>query len=325
MKAIVCHSYGPPSLLRVEDLPVPTPTGKQLLVRIHATAVNDYDWGMVRGKPFLLRLLFGLRKPKNSVPGMEAAGVIEAVGPEVTRFKVGDKVYGDTSEHGFGTFAEYLCMHEDAMRLKPVAMSFAEAAATPHASLLAYQGLINQGGLKKGDEVLLNGAGGGAGTFAYQLSRPYNCQVTGVDSGPKLDKLTEMGFHHVIDYRKVDFTRTVHTYDIIFDCKTNRWPGAYLRSLKPGGVYVTVGGHLGKLLTLFFFGHILKLFSRKRLKVLGLVPNKGLEAISNMYSEGALKAVIDGPYPLEETPRLIQYFGEGEHFGKVVIQNVERR
>lgn len=319
MKAIVCHSYGSPSLLRLEDLPVPNPTGQQVLVRVHATAVNDYDWNMVRGKPAILKLLFGLRKPKSPVPGMEAAGVIEAVGPEVTRFKVGDKVYGDTSEYGFGTFAEYLCIHEDAMRMKPEAMSFAEAAATPHASLLAYQGLINQGGLKEGDQVLLNGAGGGAGTFAYQLSKPYNCEVTGVDAGHKLDKLTGMGFDHVIDYRKVDFTRTVHQYDVVFDCKTNRWPGAYLRALKPGGVYVTVGGHLGKLLTLFFFGHILKLFSRKRLKVLGLVPNKDLEIIGDLYQKGQLKAEIDGPYPLKEAPRMIQRYGDGEHFGKIVL------
>jgi len=319
MKAVVCHSYGPPSLLQIEDLPVPTPTGQQVLVRVHAAAINDYDWSMVRGKPVLYQLLFGLRKPRNPVPGMEAAGVIEAVGPEATRFKVGDKVYGDTSEHGFGTFAEYLSIHEDALRHKPEAMSFAEAAATPHASLLAYQGLISLGKLQEGDQVLLNGAGGGVGTFAFQLTKTYNCKVTGVDAGPKLDKLTEMGFDHVIDYRKVDFTRTVHQYDVVLDCKTNRLPWAYLRALKPGGTYVTVGGHLGKMLTLVLFGQILKLFSRKRLKLLGLQPNKDLDVISDLYQEGKLKAIIDGPYPLKEVPRLIQYFGDGAHFGKIVL------
>jgi len=319
MKAIVCHSYGSPSLLRVEDLPVPTPTGNQVLVKVHATAVNDYDWSMVRGKPALYKLLFGLRKPKNPVPGMEAAGVVEAVGPEVTRFEVGDAVYGDTSDHGFGTFAEYLCIHEDAMRPKPDAISFAEAAATPHASLLAYQGLISLGGLKEGDQVLINGAGGGAGTFAYQLTRPYGCDVTGVDSGPKLDRLKELGFDHVIDYRKVDFTRTIHRYDVVFDCRTNRWPLAYLRALKPDGTYVTVGGQLGKLLTLVLFGQILKLFSRKRLKLLGLKPNQDLDVISDLYQKGDLTAHIDGPYPFEETPRMIQRYGDGEHFGKIVL------
>ncbi len=319
MKAIVCHSYGSPSLLKMEDLPLPTPTGKQVLVKVYATAVNDYDWSMVRGKPALLKLMFGLRKPKNPVPGMEAAGVVEAVGPEVTRFEVGDAVYGDTSDHGFGTFAEYLCIHEDAMRPKPDAISFAEAAATPHASLLAYQGLIRLGGLKEGDQVLINGAGGGAGTFAYQLTKPYGCDVTGVDAGPKLDRLKELGFDRVIDYRKVDFTRTIHTYDLIFDCKTNRWPLAYLRALKPGGTYVTVGGQLGKLLTLVLFGQILKLFSRKRLKLLGLKPNQDLDVISDLYRKGNLKAHIDGPYPFEETPRMIQRYGDGEHFGKIVL------
>jgi NADPH:quinone reductase-like Zn-dependent oxidoreductase len=319
MKAIVCHSYGSPSLLRIEDRPIPTPTGQQVLVKVRTTAVNDYDWSMVRGKPGLLKLMFGLRKPKNPVPGMEAAGVVEAVGPDVTRFQVGDAVYGDTSEYGFGTFAEYLCIHEDAMRPKPDAMSFAEAAATPHASLLAYQGLIKLGGLKKGDKILLNGAGGGVGTFAYQLTKSYGCDVTGVDSGPKLERLKKMGFDQVIDYRKVDFTRTIHSYDVVLDCKTNRWPWAYLRALKPGGIYVTVGGHLGKLLTLFLFGHILKLFSRKRLKVLGLQPNKELEVIGDLYRKGNLKAHIDGPYPFEETPGMIQRYGDGEHFGKIVL------
>jgi NADPH:quinone reductase-like Zn-dependent oxidoreductase len=319
MKAIVCQSYGPPSLLRIEELPAPTPTGKQVLVRVHATAINDYDWSMVRGKPAILKLMFGLRKPKNPVPGMEAAGVVEATGPDVTRFKVGDEVYGDTSEYGFGAFAEYLCIHEDAMRLKPDTMSFAEAAATPHASLLAYQGLIKLGGLKEGAEVLLNGGGGGVGTFAYQMTKPYGCEVTGVDAGPKLDRLKKIGFDRVIDYRKADFTRTIHTYDVIFDCKTNRWPLAYLRALKPGGVYVTVGGHLGKLLALLVFGQILRLFSRKRLKILGLQPNEGLDAISQMYEDGKLKAHIDGPYPLENAPEMIQRFGDGEHFGKVVL------
>ena len=165
MKAIVFTKYGAPDVLQLKEMPKPSPGEEEVLVKIHATAVNDYDWSMVRGKPYLYRLMFGLWKPKKQIPGMELSGTVEAVGKNVRAFQVGDAVFGDISEYGFGSFAEYLCIHEKALVLKPAAMSFEEAAAIPHASLLAHQGLVEIGKIQKGQQILINGAGGGVGTL----------------------------------------------------------------------------------------------------------------------------------------------------------------
>lgn len=182
MKAIVLTKYGSPSMLQLQELPKPVPQENEVLVKIHATAINDYDWSMVRGKPHLYRLMFGLLKPKIKIPGMELSGTIEALGKNVQSFKLGDVVYGDISDYGFGSFAEYICIHEKALALKPPKMTFEEAAAIPHASLLAYQGLIDLGKIQNGQQILINGAGGGVGTFGLQLAKLYDAEVTGVEA-----------------------------------------------------------------------------------------------------------------------------------------------
>ncbi len=326
MKAIIQSKYGPPEeVLRVEEFPKPTPKEHEVLVRIHAATINDYDWSMSTGKPQLYRLLFGLSKPKNPIPGMELAGTIEAVGDKVSLFQVGDEVYGDTSDYGFGTLAEYLCIHEKSLVKKPKQMSFEDASSLPHASMLAYQALFEKGNLQAGQTLLINGGGGGVGTLGLQLAKSLGVEVTGVDTGPKLEMMKSLGFDEVIDYRKEDFTRNGKHYDLILDCKTTRSPRSYLRSLEPNGTYVTIGGHLGRLMQMFLSIPILNRTTNKSLKILGLKPNKDLDKINELYLEGKIKCVIDGPYPLEKTPWAVQYFGEGKHSGKVVIRIDQKR
>jgi NADPH:quinone reductase-like Zn-dependent oxidoreductase len=319
MKAIICEQYGDPADLIYGDTEKPSPSENEVLVKIYATAVNDYDWSSVRGKPNLYRLLFGILKPKSKIPGMELAGIVEEVGANVSSFRKGDRVYGDTSEFGFGSFAEFMSVNEAALTIMPDEMSFQEAASLPHASILALQGLKDKGGIKKGQRILINGGGGGVGTFGLQIAKQYDAEVTGVDTGEKLQMMKDLGFDHIIDYKEEDFTKNGEHYDLILDAKTNRSPFSYLRSLSIGGTYVTVGGILSKLLLIVVLGPILSKFTWKNLKLLPLEPNKGLDYINELYSEKKLKCIIDGPYPLQETPTAIQYFGDGLHSGKVVI------
>jgi NADPH:quinone reductase-like Zn-dependent oxidoreductase len=320
MKAIFCSQYGSPAQLEIKEVPTPVPAKHEVLIKIHATAINDYDWGMVRGKPYLYRLLFGLTKPKRPIPGMELSGVIEDIGEGVTQFKKGDAVYGDLSEYGFGSFAEYVAINEKAFVLKPEAMSFEEATAIPHAALLAYQGLVEKGEIQKGQKILINGAGGGVGTFALQLAKLYEAEVTGVDTGEKLQNMKAIGYNDVIDYKKENFTKRKERYDLILDAKTSQPTWAYLKALKPKGKYITVGGTAGKLLLFALTKGLISALSKKKFQLLALQPNKGLNYINKLYAEGKIKPVIDGPYTLKEFPRLLQYFGEGKHTGKVVIK-----
>lgn len=319
MKAIVQKKYGPPETLQLENVEKPKPGKNEVLVEIRATAINDYDWSSVRGKPNIYRLLFGLLKPKYPTPGMELAGTVEALGPGVTTFKIGDEVYGDISEYGFGTFAEYISVNEKALVLKPSCMSFEEAAAIPHAAMLATQSLIDFGEIEVGQKILINGAGGGVGTLGLQIAKAFNAEVTGVDTGEKLEMMKSLGFDHVIDFKKQDFTRTGLSYDLILDTKTNRPVSHYLRSLSPNGKYLTVGGRLIRLLQIVFSKALVSSFTKKSIKVVSLKTNKDLGFINRLFEEGKIKPIIDGPYKMHEIPRLINYFGEGKHKGKVVI------
>lgn len=319
MKAIVFTKYGAPDALQLKEMPKPSPGENEVLVKIHATAVNDYDWSMVRGKPYLYRLMFGLLKPKKQIPGMELSGTVEAMGKNVRAFQVGDAVYGDISEYGFGSFAEYICIHEKALALKPAAMSFEEAAAIPHASMLAYQGLVEIGKIQKGQQILINGAGGGVGTFGLQLAKLYDAEVAGVDTGDKLEMMKSIGFDQVIDYRKEDFTKNGQRYDLILDARTTRSIFSYARSLKANGAYVTVGGNLSALFQLLLLKPWFSSFSAKNFHIVALKPNKNLAYINELFEAGKIKTVIDGPYELSKAPDALNYFGEGKHQGKVVI------
>lgn len=321
MKAIVLEKYGlPEEVLEIQEIELPQPKEKEVLVKIFATTINDYDWSMARGKPYLYRLMFGLIKPKNKILGMELSGVVEKLGPGVDSLQIGDEVFGDISNFGFGTHAEYICVPEKELVKKPNKLSFEETAAIPHAATLAFQALLDLGKLKQGQKVLINGGGGGVGMIGVQLAKHYRCHVTGVDSGAKLPKMKELGYDELIDYVSTDFTKTGKTYDLILDCKSTRSPSSYLRALKENGTYVTIGGHINSLLGILFWSKLLPKNSSKKLHILSLVPNKDLLNITQFMIENLFQIQLDGPYSLEEIPGLIHYFGRGLHHGKIVIK-----
>lgn len=319
MQAVVLTKYGERDVLELREVPRPIPDADEVLVQIHATTINDWDWEYMRGKPLPLRPFMGLLKPNVDILGTEVAGVVEDIGPNVTAFRRGDAVFGDLSEAGFGGFAEYVSVPQQALTAKPEEMTFEEAAAIPHAFALAWQGLVELGGLSEGQRVLINGAGGGVGTFGVQIARAHGAEVEGVDSRPKLAAMRDMGFGHVIDYAVEDFTRAGERYDLILDVKTNRPPRSYRRALEPGGRYVTVGGELLRLAQVFLAGSVSALLSGPRMKVLALKANKGLEDAKRMFAQGQLRFQLDGPYSLAEVPEAMQRFGAAHHVGKVVV------
>lgn len=250
---------------------------------------------------------------------MEVAGTVEKVGRDVSKFKVGDEVYGDISDYGFGSYAEFLCIDEKALHPKPEKMSFEEAASIPHAAMLALQGLRDAGEIRQGQKVLINGGGGGMGAFAVQIAKYYNSKVTGVDRKEKLEAMKTLGYDHVIDYNSEDFTKGEERYDLILDCRTNRSLWKYLKVLKPQGKYVTVGGRSGKLLQMLFMNPLLKIFSNKRTRLVMLAANRDLDFIEQLYDENKLRCQIDGPYSFKEIPRAVRRFGDAQHMGKIVI------
>lgn len=318
MKAIVFTKYGTPDVLELKEVDKPTPKDDEVLIKVHAVSINDWDLGLLQGIPFVNRLLFGLLKPKKYILGSDIAGRIEEVGKSIVHFQPGDEVFGDLSGD-WGGFAEYVCARENALMLKPAGMTFEEAAAIPQAAMLALQGLRDEGQIQPGQKLLINGAGGGVGTFAVQIAKLSGVEVTGVDSSGKLDMLRSMGFDQVIDYTQEDFTKNGQCYDLILDVKTNRSIFDYTRSLSPKGMYVTVGGSMCRLFQAAFLGPWISMTSKKNIRILALKPNKDLAYINELFEAGRVKPVIDGPYKLSEVPEAIRYFKEGNHKGKVVI------
>ena len=318
MKAIVYTEYGSPDVLQLKEIEKPTPKDDEVLIKVYAVSINDWDWGLLQGIPFTNRLLFGLLKPKNQILGSDIAGRIEAVGKNVKQFQPGDEVYGDLTGD-WGGFAEYVCARENALALKPASMTFDEAAAIPQAAMLAIQGLRDAGQIRQGQKLLINGAGGGVGSFAVQIAKFYGAELTGVDSPGKLDMMRSMGFDQVIDYTQEDFTKSGQCYDLILDVKTNRSVFDYPRALSPNGVYVTLGGSMTRIFQALLLGPLISMISKKNIHVVGLKPNKDLAYMNELFEAGKVKPMIDGPYRLSEVPEAIRYFGEGNHKGKIVI------
>ena len=318
MKAIVYSKYGTADVLEPKDVPKPAPRDDEVLIRVHAVSINDWDWGLLQGVPLANRLENGLFKPKKKILGSDIAGRIETVGKNAKRFKPGDEVYGDLSG-SWGGFAQYVCARENALAPKPAGMSYIEAAAIPQAAMLAVQGLLDKGQIRQGQKLLINGAGGGVGTLGVQIAKLYGVEVTGVDSSLKLDMLRSMGFDQVIDYTEEDFTRSGPCYDLILDVKTNRSMFAYTRALCPHGAYVTVGGSTFRLLQALLLGPWISMIRKKNIRLVVLKPNKDLPYINEIFQAGKLKPVIDGPYKLADLPAAMRRFGAGEHKGKVVI------
>ncbi len=319
MKAAVSRLYGPPQTIALEDIETPVPGPDEILVRVHAASVNDFDVGLLRGEPRFIRLFSGLTRPKIQVTGCDIAGEVTAVGSAITRWQAGDRVYGDLSGVRFGGFAEYACIKENQVAAMAPEMSYIDAAGIPQAAVLAWQGLNSNGPLRDGMKILFNGAGGGVGTYGVQLAKVHDVEVTGVDSAEKLDVMREAGFDHVLDYRSEDFTRQGKRYDLIVDAKSNRNPFAYLRALNPGGGYATVGGYAASYFTIGLLGGLLRLLSGKRLRLLGLQANLDLDYFSRLYGEGKLKTFVDGPFPFSRIVDALQYYETARHKGKIII------
>jgi len=320
MKAALIDRYGTPDVVQVLDVATPEPKAHQVLVRVHAASINDWDWGILKGSTLFDRLLNGLRAPRVRILGCDVAGRVEAVGAAVKAFQPGDDVYGDLCASGFGAFAEYVCAPEAALVRKPLGMSFEQAAALPQAAMLAVQGLLQVGRIRPRQEVLLNGAGGGVGTIALQLARLHDADVTVVDKAGKLDMLRSLGAQHVVDYALQDFTRQGRLYDLILDVKTKRSPLAYARALKPGGVYATVGGEMHRLFATLLLMPFLSRLSRKHLRIVVLKPNKDLAYVNELFEAGKLVPVIDGTYSLADIRQALRRYGTGDHHGKVVVR-----
>ena len=319
MKAMVYSEYGGPEKLQLAEIDRPVPKPDEVLLRVHAASVNSWDWDLLRGQPWFARLE-GWSRPRHPVLGADVAGVVESIGNAVTRFKPGDAVFGDMSGSEWGGFAEYATARESVLALKPEALSFEAAAATPQAGMLALQALRQRHPVQPGDKVLINGAGGGVGTFAIQFARNAGAEVTGVDHGDKLDLLRNLGVVEALDFRSTDFTATGKTYDRIIDVVANRPLAHYRRALAPRGQLVVIGGRTGTLLAVASIG---ALTSRKEGQAMGLliyaVKVDDLAEIGRMIAEGAVRPVIDHVYPLAETPVAMRHIGEGKVRGKLVI------
>ncbi len=325
MQAIVLTKYGTPDDLELREVEKPVPKDDEVLITVHTSAVNDWDWGILRGKPLFMRALVGLLAPKIPIMGCDVAGQIEAIGKGVSSLRAGDDVYGDLSESGFGGFAEYVCAREESVALKPRNLTYEQAAAIPHAAMLAQQSLHGIGHITDGQTLLINGAGGGVGTLGVQLAKLHDVEVTGVDSTEKQDFLRSLGFDHVIDYSRKDFTKTGLRYDVILDVKTTRSPFAYARALKPHGTYVTVGGSMPRLVQCLVFRRWIARTRNRHIRFLALKPNKGLEGMTELLEAGKVVPSIDDIYPLRDVPKAIRRFGEAHHKGKIVIAIRESR
>ena len=325
MKAAYASRYGPPDVVRIREVERPTPAGDEVLVRVRAASVNRADLDGLKPKPGFLRLFMGIRAPRNQEVGTDAAGIVEAVGPEVTRFKPGDAVMIDMFAAGkFGAFAEYLSAREKAFQTIPEGMSFEEAATLPHSAVLALQGMRQRSGrtFKPGDEVLIEGASGNVGPFAVQIAKAMGAEVTGVARGDKLDLVRSLGVDHVIDYRTTDYTKAGHRYDWIVSVDAHHPIRAVRRALKPNGVYLTMGGTTGTILAALGGSLVMSRFgSRWSGLMLWWKPmhEPDVDRLKEMIAAGSLKPVIDRRYPLEQVVDALSWVEDGHARGKVVI------
>ena len=312
MKTIVKDRYGSPDLLRIEEADPPVPNPDQVLVRVHATAINAHDWHMLRGKPYLARLTEGLRRPKERILGLDVAGVVESVGAQVTHVTSGERVFGSR----YGAFAEYVAGKN--MVPIPDRITFEQAAAVPTAGQTALVGLRDKGELRAGQHVLINGAGGGVGTFAVQIAKALGAEVTAVTSTRNVELVASIGADHVIDYTRDDFTRERDRYDLILDIGGNRSLRQMRRTLKERGIVVMVAPDPGQ-----WIGPILRVAGAIITTRLGARPARAY--LAPVRVAGTLNPVIDRTYPFHQIPDAIRYVEEGLARGKVVIRVADER
>lgn len=321
MKAITYHEYGGVEQLRLEEVDKPALRENEVLIKVHAASVNDFDLGMLMGKPYILRLQNGRSKPtKINILGSDIAGTVEAVGSAVTRFAIADCVFGDLSDR-WGGFAEYCAAKEGEVEPMSDALTFEEAAALPQAAALAYQALFEYGEAKPGERILINGAGGGVGTLGVQMAKEKGMAVDGVDASSKFSLMKAVGFDELVDYLTTDFTKLNRKYDVIVDNKLNRSLFSCLKVLKPGGRYLVNGGDSARLLQVVLFSNIVNLFTGKKVRLVVLKKNSGLDYVKALHEQGKLNVVMEEPVPLEKGIEAIEDYTKNRFTGKVVIVN----
>ena len=325
MKAIVCAKYGSPDVLQLKEVTKPIPKDNEALVKVHATSVNAADLETLRGE-FIIRMTAPVR-PMYKILGSDLAGRIESVGKNVKQYQPGDDIWGDLSfPYGFGAFAEYVCVPENALRLKPASMTFEEAAAVPTAAVVALQHLRDKRPIQPGQKVLINGAGGSVGTFAVQIAKFFGAEVTAVDNTKKIDMLGSIGADHVIDYTQEDFAASAagksgRGYDLILDVVVRRSIFEYRRALNPGGICVMVGGSMARVFLSLLLGPLISVRGRKKIGLVKWQPNKkeDLDFLTELFETGKVVPIIDGCYPLSEIAEAFRYVEQGNHQGKIVI------
>jgi NADPH:quinone reductase-like Zn-dependent oxidoreductase len=316
MKAIVYGKYGAPeNVLELKEINKPEPKADEVLVRIFAASVNFNDLAFVKGEPALSRLWTGFLKPKHKILGTDIAGRIEAVGKNVAGFKPGDEVFAEIGNYGYGAFAEYVTVPDKAVVIKPTNLSFGEAAAVPQAAVTALQGLRDKIQIQPGHKVLVNGASGGIGTFAVQLAKSFDAEVTGVCSTENLEVLRAIGADYAIDYKQEDFTKGEKKYDLILDIVANQPTSQYMQALTPQGAYVAVAFNPQTI----FLGSIISKADGKKAGSLMAKPSiSDLKELKALIEAGKISPVIDKVFPLRETAKAINHYGKGAP-GKVVI------
>ena len=318
MKAVVFEKYGTPDVLELKAVEKPTPKADEVLIKVQATAVNPLDWHRLRADPFLVRFSEGLSKPKNIFIGADIAGVVEAVGKNVTQFQPGDAVYG---EIGAGGLAEYACAAEKVIAPKPANISFVEAAAVPVAAFTALQSLRDHGQLQAGQTVLINGASGGIGTYAVQIAKAMGAEVTAVCSGRNVDLVRSIGADHVIDYTQEELTQCGQQFDLILDNVGNLSVSNYKRLLNDNGTAVVAGfTTMGRMFQVMVVGGLSSRFGNKKIGSMLAQPTQAdLLALNALLETGQVKSVIDKCYPFAESAEAIRYLENGRARGKVVV------
>jgi NADPH:quinone reductase-like Zn-dependent oxidoreductase len=325
LKAIVYARYSRPDVLHLKELGKPVPDPDQVLVKVYAASINYGDWGLLRGKPFILRLADGgLLSPKNQVLGGDIAGRVEAVGSQVKQFQPGDDVFGDLSGCGRGGFAEYVSVPENVLARKPNNLSYADSASVPMAGVTALQGLRDIGKIKPGNKVLINGASGGVGNFAVQIAKSFGAEVTAVCSTKNLGVARSIGADQVIDYTKEDFTKNGQSYDLILAANGYHSILDYRRAVNPGGIYVCSGGSLAQIFQAMILGPRMSKTGDRKLTNLSQKSNQAdLVFMKELLESEKVVPVIDQFFPLSQVPEALRYFGEGHAQGKVVITIIQ--
>jgi NADPH:quinone reductase-like Zn-dependent oxidoreductase len=321
MKAILHTKYGPPDVLQLSEVEKPVPGDDEVLIKVHAASVNTADCYILKGEPFLVRIIDGgILKPKYNIPGSDIAGQVEAIGRNVKQFQLGDEVFGNLSNYGRGGFAEYVCAPENALALKPDNISFDEAAAVPLAAVTALQGIRDIGKIRPGQKVLINGASGGVGTFALQLAKFFGAEVTAVTSTNKVEMANSIGADHVIDYTQEDFTQSGQLYDLIIAVNGYHSIFDYKRALSSRGMYIMIGGSLPQMFQAMLIGPCISMTGSKKIGTVSLRPNQeDLVFMKELLEAGKVVPVIDRRYLLNEVPDALKYLEEGHALGKVVI------